>query len=66
LERAAKELEGLLNNQQDIVQRFMHSMNVDEIINFYTMFDKTKTDVINKFEEIEDMMVNLKFRGVTL
>ena len=66
LERAAKKLEGLLNNQQDIVQRFMHSTNVDEIINFYTMFDNTKTNVNNKFEEIEDMMVNLKFRGVTL
>ena len=66
LETNCIKLNNLLNDKQDIVQRFVNSVNVNEIKEYYEIFDAKRDPIKETFKEFEEKMIKLKFQKINL
>lgn len=66
LEGKINELKDLIDDQAIIIQRFMNSSSANEVEEFFNKYMDTIVPIKCKFEEVELIMINLKFREITL
>jgi len=61
-----RELKGLINEQGIIIQRYMESKDVSELEKFFDMYNNTVDNIEKKFRDVEKMMIEQKFREISL
>ena len=66
LDKTRLEIEKTLKNEQDLLQKFIHSNNANEMISTYKQFQEQSEIVITQMKSLETYMVGLAFREINL